>query len=254
MNRVYKTMIIEDEKLARTRLKMLLRHHEDCINIIAEAENGLEGLKYIEEKKPDLIFLDIQMPGLNGFEMLKKLNHMPIVIFTTSFDEFAIKAFEQNAIDYLLKPIEVERLEMTMQKLERLNKSNLMANTIQFLELMDRISQKKEITSIPVKIGDTIFPVRLEEIIYIEAKDKYTFIHNHSGKEFLIDFTLSALEEKLPEQFVRVHRAFILNKEKIKEVRKYFNSKYTLIMNDEQHSKIVSGSSYSDRVKSIFEI
>ena len=245
MNSTFKTIIIDDEKPARSRLKRLLEQYKDIIEIIAEAGNGEEGLIQIEAFKPDLIFLDIQMPGLTGFEMLKKLNHVPIVVFATAYEEYAIKAFEQNSMDYLLKPIEAERLHITIQKLEKNKASKQQVDVNSILNFLEKINPaKQKITSIPVKKGDRTTLVRLEDIAYFEAKEKYVFIHNMEGNEFLIDHTLSTLEEKLPVNFIRAHRAFIVNKDKIKEVQKYFDGKFVLVLNDKPMSKIISGASY----------
>ena len=255
MNSAFKTIIIDDEKPARSRLKRLLEQYKDIIEIVAEAENGEEGLIQIETFKPDLIFLDIQMPGLTGFEVLKKLKHVPIVVFATAYEEYAIKAFEQNSMDYLLKPIEAERLHITIEKLKKhkANKQPVDVNGI--LSFLEKITPAKQnITSIPVKKGDRILLIRLEEIAYFEAKEKYVFIHNMEGNEFLIDHTLSTLEEKLPPDFIRAHRAFIVNKNKIKEVQKYFDGKFVLVLNDASVSKIISGASYYKEVKALTEI
>ena len=254
MNQPYKTIIIEDEKLARGRMKRLLANYRDVFEIIDEAENGEEGLEKVEKHKPELIFLDVQMPGLTGFEMLKKLSHIPTIVFTTAYEEYAIKAFEQNSIDYLLKPIEKERLEVTVQKLKRLKNTGQNNDTTKLLEWIEKIKPQKEITSIPVKIGDKILLIKLSDIIYLEAKEKYVFINDTEGKEHLIDFTLSELNAKLPKQFMQVHRAYIINKEKIKEIKKYGDGKYVMVMNNKTNSQIISGSSYTQEVKSIFEI
>ena len=254
MNAPYKTIIIDDEKLARTRLKRLLNNYADQFNIIAEAENGEEALILIDSQKPDLIFLDIQMPGLTGFEVLKKITHMPVVVFATAYEEYAIKAFEQNSIDYLLKPIEPERLEITINKLKRLNTSVSGIDITKLLALIDQNKPEKEITSIPVKTGNKIVLFKLQDIVYLEAKEKYVFIIDNDGKEHLIDFTLSDLEKKLPKQFVRLHRAYIINKEKIVEIKKYFDGKYVIVMNNKSRTQIISGSSYTQEVRNIIDI
>ena len=251
---IYKTILIEDEELARDRLKSLLANYQDVFEIIDEAENGDEGLLKVEKQKPDLIFLDVQMPGLSGFELLKKLRHLPIVVFTTAYEEYAVKAFEQNSIDYLLKPIEKERLAMTVEKIKRLKSAGQNNDTAKLLELIDKINPQKKINAIPVKIGDKIFLVKLQDIIYFEAKDNYVFIHDREGKEQLIDFTLTELEAKLPKPFSRVHRAYIINEEKIKVIKKYFDGKYVIVMEDKSNSEIISGSSYTQEVRKIFEI
>ena len=254
MSQLYKTMIIDDEELARARLKEMVSGYPDVFQIIGEAENGEDGLEKTERHKPDLIFLDVQMPGLNGFEMLKKLSHVPIVVFTTAFEEYAIRAFEQNSIDYLLKPIEKERLEVTVERLKRLKNVDHSGDTEKLLELIGQMKPRKAINAVPVKVGDKIFLVKLSDVVYFEAKENYVFIHTTEGKEHLIDFTLTELETKLPSQFSRLHRAYIINTEKIKVIKKYFDGRFVIAMDDKVNSEIISGSSYTQKVKKLFEI
>lgn len=242
------TLLIDDEKLAISRLKRLLANYTDLIEIVGEASNGLEGLTLINEKKPDLIFLDIEMPGMNGFELLSKVNHTPMVVFATAFDEYAIRAFEENSIDYLLKPIEKERLEITIQKLR---KTSPAFDNQQFLRLLEQMRPKKEMVSISVKTGDRILLLRLEEISYFEAEDKYTFLVTIEGKKYLTDYTLTSLEEKLPSSFPRVSRSFIINSRLVKEIQRHFSGKFVLFLEDKNHSKIESGTKYADAIKSL---
>ncbi|HMG14737.1 MAG TPA: LytTR family transcriptional regulator DNA-binding domain-containing protein [Saprospiraceae bacterium] len=254
MKSVYTVIIIDDELLALKRLKRLMEKHVESFEILAEAYNGEEGLKLIEQHKPDLIFLDIEMPGMNGFEMLNKLEYLPKIIFTTAFDEYAIKAFEENSIDYLLKPIELERLDKAVEKLKRLSGVETEALPLQLNKLIAELKVKKVVKSIPVKIGDKILLIKPEQISYLEAKDKYVFIVTDENKEYLTDFTLTSLEEKLSLPFLRVHRAFMINCDKIKEIHKGFNGSFSLIMKDSNKTKIQTGRSYNDNVKGIFEL
>ncbi|MDJ1504072.1 LytR/AlgR family response regulator transcription factor [Xanthocytophaga agilis] len=242
------TVLIDDEKLAISRLKRLLAEHQSFIDIVGEAYNGIDGLKMIEALQPDLIFLDIEMPGMNGFEMLAQLTYSPMVVFATAFDEYAIRAFEENSIDYLLKPIEKERLEMTIQKLRKTSPS---FDNQQFLKLIEQMRPKKEMVSISVKTGDRILLLRLEDISYFEAEDKYTFLITTEGKKYLTDYTLTNLEEKLPDSFLRVSRSFIVNSRLIKEVQKHFSGKFILFLDDRNQSKIESGIKYAESVKSL---
>ncbi|MDJ1491339.1 LytTR family transcriptional regulator DNA-binding domain-containing protein [Cytophagaceae bacterium DM2B3-1] len=242
------TVLIDDEKLAISRLKRLLAEHQSFIDIVGEAYNGIDGLKIVEALQPDLIFLDIEMPGMNGFEMLAQLTYSPMVVFATAFDEYAIRAFEENSIDYLLKPIEKERLEMTIQKLRKTSSS---FDNQQFLKLIEQMRPKKEMVSISVKTGDRILLLRLEDISYFEAEDKYTFLITTEGKKYLTDYTLTNLEEKLPDSFLRVSRSFIVNSRLIKEVQKHFSGKFILFLDDRNQSKIESGIKYAESVKSL---
>lgn len=250
MNRIT-TIIIDDESLARQRLKRLLEPYH-LFNIIAEASNGQEGLLLVEDLKPELIFLDIEMPALNGFEMLARLTHQPKIIFTTAYDQYAIKAFEENSIDYLLKPIENERLEKSIKKINLNRPDN--PNLASLQELILGLKPRKEIKTLTVKIGDKILLVKLEDIWQIEAEEKYTFLKTTDGSRHLTDFTLAALQEKLPENFVRIHRSSIINSDKIKEIRKGFNGSLIFIMTDKENSKVSSSRSYSEELRGLFGI
>lgn len=254
MNSSFTAIIIDDETLGIKRLRRLLENHKESIEILAEANNAYEGLQLIEHHKPDLIFLDIEMPGMNGFEMLKKLSFLPKIIFTTAYDEYAIKAFEENSIDYLLKPIEVERLDKSIEKLKRMSVSDLTPLPLQLDKFMSDLKTKKEVKSIPVKIGDKILLIKTDQISYLKAKDKYVFVVTDENKEYLTDFTLSSLEEKLPAPFLRVHRAYMINCDKIKEIHKGFNGSFTLVMKDKNSTKVQTGRSYNESVKGIFEL
>lgn len=247
-------ILVDDEILAIKRLKRLLEKYNDYIEILAEASNGEQAVQLIDQYKPDLIFLDIEMPGFNGFEVLEKILHNPMVIFTTAFDSYALKAFEENSVDYLLKPIESERLDKAIEKLQRLSKDSDIKLQPQLHKLIEALNTRKEFKSFPVKIGDKIIFIKPEDISYLEAKDKYVFIVTDENKEYLTDFSLSSLEDKLPRNFVRVHRAHIINTDKIKEIHKGFNSCFSIIMKDSAKSRIQTGRSYNDQVKAIFEL
>jgi len=249
----YTAIIIDDEAPARIRLRRLLANNTETIKIIDEATDGNEALRKIEKLKPDVVFLDIQMPGLNGFEVLQQIVHIPVIIFTTAFDQYALKAFETNSVDYLLKPIEPERLQQAICKLERLNNSAGRDQIQKIIDFANQLKPRKEITSFPVRTGDTIHLVRTTEIAYLEAKDKYVTIHTLEGKEYLTDVSLKVMEEKLPENFLRVHRAFIVNKSIILELNKYFQGRFVFLLNDKGRTKITSGSGYSDSIKNALE-
>lgn len=251
----FKTILIDDEPLALSRLQRLLGNFPNDFEVVGLARNGLEGLNLIESNKPDVIFLDIEMPVLNGFEMLSKLTDMPFVVFATAFEEYAIRAFEENSIDYLLKPIEQERLEITVQKLRNFipNKGNPL-DTNQLLQLIEQLKPKKMLHSISVKIGDKFLLVLLEEIAYFEAEDKYVYFYTLDGKKYLLDYSLTTLEEKLPTQFVRVSRGVIINSKQLLEIQKFFNAKFVLVLNDKTKTKITSGSSYAEKVRALFEL
>ncbi|SOD14531.1 LytR/AlgR family response regulator transcription factor [Pedobacter xixiisoli] len=245
----WKTIIIEDEQLARQRLKRLLNNYSE-IEIIAEAENGAQGLALINKHQPDLIFLDIEMPILNGFEMLAQLTeNQPKVVFTTAYDQYAIKAFEEGSIDYLLKPIELERLDKTIAKLKQ---TNLAKPAIAIEDLLQQIKGKPTAKTLTVKLGDRILLIKFEDIVHIQAEDKYVFLHTADGKKHLTDYTLSTLEEKLPEDFLRIHRSDIINTNHITEIRRGFNGALVFVMSNGE--KVTSSRSNSESLRQRFEI
>lgn len=249
---VYKTLIIDDEKLARERLKRLLAGFQEYFKIIDEASNGDEAFEKIENLKPDLIFLDIQMPGKNVFEMLSEISHQPIIVFCTAHDEYALQAFENFSIDYLLKPVEKERLEVTISKLEHLHRGAYIVDVINKLKNIDL--NKKHPTAIPYKVGERIVLVKLSDITYFEADKKYVDFYDVESKKYVTEQTLHNLEKVLPPEFIRVSKSVIVNFNFVKELHKYFRGKYILVMNDLQKTKIESGASYRDQINEKFRL
>ena len=251
--KTYTSIIIDDEQLARERLKKQLASFHKTFTIVGEAKNGIEAEKLINELQPDIIFLDIEMPGQSGFELLSKLKVLPIVIFCTAYEEYSLKAFDTNSIDYLVKPVKIERLQKTVDKLNSL-KSNL--TTTNLLQVIQEISEKKEIkkmTSIAIKKQDKIIFEKLENVSHFEAKDKYVTIHTNKSEE-LIEQSLAKLENKLPDYFLRVHRAYIINTNFIDTFQKYFNSTYTIALNNSKQTKITSGRSYKEQIKNWMDL
>lgn len=247
----YSTIIADDELLARERLRKLLAHYAETIEIIGEAKNGLECKSMIDELKPDLIFLDIQMPGLNGFEVLQQIEHSPLVIFCTAHDEFALKAFETHSVDYLVKPVKAERIEQAIEKLMFLNQR---IDRHQLLDLIEEVTSQSlgnEITTIPVKLGDRMLILNIEDICYFNAEDKYITINTVNGKKYLSDHSLKELEKKLGKKFVRIQRALLINRSLIKEVAGHSNSRYKIKMNDVERSVLITGRNYVEQLKSL---
>nr|WP_321405587.1 LytTR family transcriptional regulator DNA-binding domain-containing protein [uncultured Carboxylicivirga sp.] len=249
----YQTIIVDDEPLARTRLQSIIAEYPEKFKVIAEAENGEEAIEKINRLRPDLVFLDIQMPEINGFDVLKKLDYFPKIIFCTAFDEFALQAFDTNCIDYLVKPLTKERFSKTIAKLNQLNGNH---NEINLNALIDQFNlqyHRNETTSIPVKVGDRVIFVRLEEVSYIQSDEKYVNIVTKHAKSYILDSSLKKLEEKLPDYFIRVHKSYLINKNLLKEIRKHFNNRFVLILDDYSQSKITSGRSYYQPIKSLLE-
>jgi two-component system LytT family response regulator len=212
-----KTIIVDDERLARNELKKLLQSHPE-IEIIEEATNVNEGLEKIELYNPDLIFLDIQMPGKTGFDLLSEVEKSPKVIFTTAYDEYAIKAFEVNALDYLLKPIEPKRLTDALQKLQdELNKEKAgMAGALNRGPLTEN-------DQVFVKDGERCWFVKLGEIRLFESVGNYAKVYFANNKPLILK-SLNALEERLDERmFFRANRKHIINLRWIEKIEPYFN-------------------------------
>lgn len=252
---MYKTILIDDEQIALGRLKRLLSNFEDMFEIAAEAANGHEGIQKIEALKPDLIFLDIEMPLMTGFEMLSRLTYMPLVIFVTAYDQYAIKAFEENSIDYLLKPVEKERLFKTVEKLRSLKPEQEKSLTHEsLLQLINQMNPKKEIHSISVKSGERILFIPLADISFFQAEDKYVLLNTADSRQYIMNYTISSLEEKLPASFIRISRSTIVNTTRIREMERYFTGKYMVVMNDQKQSKIESGTTYQENLKRLMEI
>ena len=213
-----KAIIIDDERLARNELKKLLSEYPE-IEIVAEAANAAEGIQRIEELQPDLIFLDIQMPGKTGFEMLAELDRAPHVIFTTAYDEYALRAFEVNALDYLLKPIEPKRLSDAIQKLEHIEEKEGEGSEI---PSMPR-GALGEFDQVFVKDGERCWFVKLTDIRLFESVGNYAKVFFGPNKPLILK-SLNALEERLDDHiFFRANRKHIVNLRMIEKVEPYFN-------------------------------
>ena len=214
---MYKAILIDDEPLARQLIRSLLQPYPQ-ISIVAECGDGFEGFKAIQELAPDLIFLDIQMPRLNGFEMLELLDNPPAVIFTTAFDEYALKAFEAHAVDYLLKPITKDRFEKAMQKwlLQAANKDRPQVSALLENNIYEGYQHR-----IVVKDNSLIRIIPAQDIYYIEANDDYIKIVTKDGS-YLKKSTLSHIEQTLdPQQFVRVHRSYLVPVTQLMRIEPY---------------------------------
>jgi two-component system LytT family response regulator len=240
------TLLVDDEDVAIHRLKKALEAYP-AIKVVGEAKDGRSAVEMINTLRPDLVFLDIQMPEFNGFEVLNHLTHFPLIVFVTAYEEYAIKAFEKNSLDYLLKPVEAERLAITIKRI--FEKDNPEEEIL--LKLKQLISDgpvKDVISTMPVKVGNKIHLVHMAEICFLEAKDKYVYIHT-ATEEHLVDYPLTYLQDRLPAEFIRVHRGFIINKLKIKEIHKYFKGTYVLVMDNAKSTRVKSAYSYHEIIK-----
>ena len=227
-----RVIIIDDEPLARSLVREHLESHPS-LQIVAECGDGFEGLKAIQEHKPDLLFLDIQMPKINGFEMLELLDPVPAVIFTTAFDEYAIKAFDRNAIDYLLKPFSKERFDTAIDRWkQRAGKQEPQENLNKLLDHTAQAPQQKD--RIVVKSGSSIIVIPMHDIQYLEAADDFVKIHTAKGS-WLKNRTMAHFEQLLdPAKFVRVHRSYIVNIAEATRLDPYEKDSHVLLLRSGQ--------------------
>lgn len=227
-----RVIIIDDEKLAR---ELVRKYLEDLpgVEIAGECENGFEALKLVQDVKPDLLFLDIQMPKIDGFELLEVLDPRPEIIFATAFDQYAIRAFEMNAVDYLLKPFSRLRLEQALEKArKRISEAapgDQKAGAIE--KLQHQIDDdRKELERVITRLGSRITVIPVEKIWYLESADDYVMIHSELGNH-LKERTMKYFEEHLPQsQFVRIHRSYILNIACIASIELYEKDTHLIIL------------------------
>lgn len=227
-----KIIIIDDEAPAREIIKHYLKE-VDSVEVIAECSDGFSGLKSVSVMKPDLVFLDIQMPRLTGIEMVEVLTEKPEIIFTTAYDQFALRAFELNAVDYLMKPYPKRRfLDAVNKAIEKIRSGK--GNKVPASELL---SKKPEISSpvnrIVVRKGNSLNLIPVEQIRYVEAQDDYVMIYHTSGKA-LKQQTMKFYEENLPkDDFVRIHRSYIVKVEEIKRIEPYGKDNHIAILHSD---------------------
>jgi two-component system LytT family response regulator len=228
-----RTLIADDEPLARERLRQLLTEQPE-IELIGECADGREAVTAIQKNSPDLIFLDIQMPELNGFEVLEAINAdpMPVIVFVTAHDKFALKAFEVHAVDYLLKPFDRERFGSALRRaLQQVKyREDPTRAEAQAAVLTEMQSPAKPMDRLAVKSGGRIRILRTADIVWVEAAHNYVEIHEDKQSHLLRD-TMSSIEQKLPaDKFVRISRSVIVNVEKVKELEPLFYGEYTITL------------------------
>jgi two-component system LytT family response regulator len=222
-----KVVLIDDEILARSIVKEYLQRHPQ-LELVAECGDGFEGIKAIQQYQPDLIFLDIQMPKINGFEMLELIEQPPSVIFTTAFDEYAIKAFEAHAVDYLLKPFNQERFNRAIAKWMEQKNAVIENHTAELLETASQFPSQSN--RVVVKNGSKIKIIPVHDILYLEAADDYVKIHTNEGY-FLKNKTMNHFEQVLDkQQFVRSHRSYIVNVTQITRIDPYEKDNHVAVL------------------------
>ncbi len=215
-------LIIDDEKLARELLREFLETFPQ-IEIIGECNKGTDAVEQINKLKPDMIFLDVQMPGMNGFDVLDEIEHEPYVIFTTAYDQYAIQAFERNAVDYLLKPLDQDRFKLAVDRALKRKKMEE-GNIEDLLGSLRPVNARTSYDShIFVQKSEKLFNLPVDEIIYLEASGDYTVISTKND-QFVSSSGIGKLEEIMnPDTFIRVHRSTIVNVNYLKEIERHFN-------------------------------
>jgi two-component system LytT family response regulator len=221
-----RALIVDDEELARRLVREMLAQHPD-IEIVAECANGFEAVKAAAECKPDLLFLDVQMPKLDGFEVLELINQELAVVFTTAHDHYAMRAFEVHAVDYLLKPFSQERFD------EALDRARMRAGRMPpATELHLAARAGAPVERIAVRDGTRVDIIRVERLDYVEAQDDYVALVC-AGKKHLKQQTISAMESMLdPSRFVRIHRSYIVNLERVSRIEPYGKDTRVVVLSD----------------------
>jgi two-component system LytT family response regulator len=234
-NPVYTAIIVDDEAPARSIIRQYLGRHAN-VEVIGECANGFDAIKMVRDLNPNLMFLDIQMPKVSGLELLEVLEDAPQVIFTTAYDEYALKAFELNAVDYLLKPFSLERFDAALNKaLERLA-GGLPAQRPPVEEIRNENPEK--LNRIVVKKGSSISVIPVSDILFLEAQEEYVMIYSGQGR-FMKHQTMHYYESHLPEnEFVRIHRSYIANITKISKLEPYDKDSYIAVMPPDHRLRI----------------
>ena len=225
-----RAVIVDDEELARQVLREFLSSHPE-VEIAAECANGFEAVKAVAEQKPDLVFLDIQMPKLDGFEVLELIGPGAAVVFVTAYDNYAIKAFEVHAVDYLLKPIGAERFEAALKRAKERLGGKLPQQTLPPTELAAAARPPSQyLDRIPVRDGTRVFIIPVSKLDYAQAQDDYVALASE-GKKHLKQQTISSLETALdPSRFLRIHRSYIVNLERVARVEPYSKDGHVAIL------------------------
>ena len=239
---VLRAYVVDDEPLAVDRLTRMLAG-EPSIELVGSATDPAEAVEFLSRQRVDVLFLDIEMPGLNGFQLLARLGEQPFVIFTTAYDQYALKAFEVNSIDYLLKPVDAEHLRRALGKVERLSKPAWMQQPAfdavlrQFADsLRGPVPRYPE--RIASRVGERVHLLELDGVTHFLAQDKLTYAVSN-GKNYPVEYTITDLEQKLdPKRFVRIHRSVLLNLAWVAEVNARFGGQMYVALKDDAHTRL----------------
>lgn len=232
-----RALVVDDEKLARDRLLGFLKAVDD-VEVVGQAGNGVEATKQIDEKRPDVVFLDVQMPGKDGFAVLKAIEHRPQVVFATAFDEYAIKAFDVHAADYLLKPISRQRLHEALRRVrERLDNHGQTPDLHEIVRALEA-RERRYATQIPAHKGKQILVLSTEDVFWFEVEYRLVYAHTATDR-FMTSFTLKDLEERLdPEVFFRAHKSRLVNLNHVRAIVPWFGGRFKLVMRNAAASEV----------------
>jgi two-component system, LytTR family, response regulator len=234
---VIRTLIVDDEKLARDRLCGFLRAMAG-IEIVGQATNGPEAVQLIESHRPDLVFLDIQMPGMDGFGVLQAVTQRPEVVFATAYDAYAIKAFEVQAADYLLKPISRDRLQEAVRRVRGRRENGVPVPDVQALMRTLQERDRRYAAQLPVHKGRQILILGTDDVFWFEVE--YRLVYAHTATErYMTSFTLKDLEERLdPDIFFRAHKSRLVNLNQVKAIVPWFGGRFKLVMRNPGHDEV----------------
>lgn len=234
---VLRILLVDDERLARDRLRGFLRGLEG-VEIVGEASNGPEAVKLIEEQRPDLVFLDIQMPGMDGFGVLRALSHKPEVVFSTAYDSYAIQAFDVQAADYLLKPISRSRLAEAVRRVRGRRENGAPVPDVQEIVRSLQQRERRYVLQLPVHRGRQILILPIEDIFWFEVEYRLVYAHTASER-YMTSFTLKDLEERLDaEVFFRAHKSRLVNLNQVKAIVPWFGGRFKLVMRNASNSEV----------------
>ena len=240
-----RTVIVEDEQPSLQRMKDLLAGFGE-IELVGTAQDGQEAVELIDRLEPDLAFLDIQLPVFTSFEVLDRIRHRPQVIFVTAYDEYAIRAFEENAIDYLMKPTTHDKINRAIARI-RENQLVLDANLISSLK--HALQPKRFCERYSVRVGDEILFIPSDEVYWFHAADKYIFLHTFD-KEYILDTSLKRLEKELdPDVFVRIHKSTIVSIKMVNRIKRGITGNFKIQLNDARKTSFEIGRTYLPVVK-----
>lgn len=231
-----RAFLIDDEPLALSRLERMLRERGE-VEIAGKSSDPVEALDAVARIQPDVLFLDIEMPGLSGFDVLARLNPQPLVVFTTAYSQYALQAFEVNSVDYLLKPVEREQLDRALRKLER-QQSAPRPDVSALLQQLLAARAPEYPARLSSKVGDKVELIELSRVTHLFAEDKLTFAATES-RNHILDLTIAELEARLnPQKFFRVHRATIVNLDYVHEMHNYFGGRMLVRLKDSKRTEI----------------